>query len=104
MPLVATYAQNLMPEQLRGASEVVNSLVDGIVHVAQLANDLVWANPSLLRILDAFRLQEGGVGNLTTIHSTVLYHLLRTAHYQTAVDWILGYDIVSADRQVGVVR
>lgn len=100
MPVIAAFAKSFDPQQWVGAGDAVTILVRGIVNIAQIAEDLVWANPSLLRILDAFRRIQGGVNNLTVIHVVVLYHLLRTAHYETAMDWIVQYDIVSADTKV----
>lgn len=100
MPIIAAFAQHFEVQEWIGAGEAITTLVRGIVNVAQIADDLVWANPSLLRILDAFRRIQGGLNNLTTIHVLVLYHLLRTAHYETAMDWIVRYDIVSADTKV----
>lgn len=100
MPVIAAFARSFDSQQWIGAGDAVATLVRGIVNVARLSEDLVWANPSLLRILDAFRRVQGGLNNLTVIHVVVLYHLLLTAHYETAMDWILQYDIVSADTKV----
>lgn len=100
MSIIAAFTRSFDAQQWLGAGEVVVTLVRGIINVAQIADDLVWANPSLLRILDAFRRIQGGLNNLTFVHVAVLYHLLRTAHYETAMDWVVQYDIVSADTKV----
>ncbi|PWN36387.1 uncharacterized protein FA14DRAFT_161120 [Meira miltonrushii] len=100
MPVIAAFAGSFDSQQWIGAGDAVTTLVRGIVNVARISEDLVWANPSLLRIMDAFRRVQGGLNNLTVIHVVVLYHLLQTAHYETAMDWILQYDLVSADTKV----
>lgn len=97
VPALENYAQALEPLQLAGAGDIATSLARGIVHVASLIGDHVWAIPSLLRVFDAFRSVNGGTHNLTTMHAIVVYQCLRTAHYHVAYDWAVQYDIVSAD-------
>jgi COP9 signalosome complex subunit 3 len=100
MPHVTQFTQALKPEQLMGAGDVATLLVKGVVHISELSKDLVWANSSLLRIFDSFRRVHGSENNLTSLHGIVLYHLLRTAHFETAFDWIIRHDIVSADTRI----
>lgn len=97
---VETFALNLNPEQLQGTGEIVTVLARGIVHVATLINDHVWAMPSMLRVFDAFCRSNNGFNNLTTLHPILVYQGLKTAHYDVVHDWAVQHDIVAADVNV----